>query len=75
MGKTTGFLELDRQDRSYRDPKTRVSDYQEFALPLGESALRQQGKLVGVLVRPRLYLGFSAVRFVGIVHEWRAWAE
>ena len=42
MGKTTGFLELDRQDRSYRDPKTRVSDYQEFALPLGESALRQQ---------------------------------
>ena len=42
MGKTTGFLELDRQDRGYRDPQTRLADYREFALPMGETALRQQ---------------------------------
>ncbi len=42
MGKDTGFLELDRIDRSYADPKTRLKNYKEFTIPLAEPALRAQ---------------------------------
>ena len=42
MGKNTGFLELDRQDRSYADPKERLSHYREFIIPPAEPALRAQ---------------------------------
>ena len=33
MGKETGFLELDRQDRTYADPKERLTRYKEFVIP------------------------------------------
>ena len=42
MGKDTGFLELDRQDRSYADPKERLTHYREFVLPPEEPKLRAQ---------------------------------
>jgi glutamate synthase (NADPH/NADH) small chain len=42
MGKETGFLELDRADRTYRDPAERVKNYQEFTVPLPEDKLRAQ---------------------------------
>ncbi|MXO91578.1 glutamate synthase subunit beta [Pontixanthobacter aquaemixtae] len=42
MGKTTGFLELDRRDRDYLDPSDRVQNYKEFVVPHEESALRDQ---------------------------------
>ena len=42
MGKETGFLELDRHDRSYADPKERLQHYKEFALPLPEPELKGQ---------------------------------
>ena len=42
MGKETGFLELDRQDRSYADPKERLHHYKEFVIPHAESALKAQ---------------------------------
>lgn len=42
MGKETGFLEVDRQDRSYDDPKERVKHYKEFVIPHAEPALREQ---------------------------------
>ncbi|MDE1916282.1 MAG: glutamate synthase subunit beta [Sphingomonadales bacterium] len=42
MGKETGFLELDRQDRSYADPKERVGHYKEFVIPHAEGALQAQ---------------------------------
>ena len=42
MGKETGFLEFERQDRSYADPKERVKHYKEFVIPLTEPALRTQ---------------------------------
>ena len=42
MGKDTGFLELDRIDRSYADPKARLRNYKEFTIPLAEPALRAQ---------------------------------
>jgi glutamate synthase (NADPH) small chain len=42
MGKETGFLELDRQDRTYADPKERLGHYKEFVIPLPEPALRAQ---------------------------------
>ena len=42
MGKDTGFLELDRQDRSYADPKERLHHYKEFVIPHAEPALKAQ---------------------------------
>jgi glutamate synthase (NADPH/NADH) small chain len=42
MGKETGFLELERQDRKYADPKERLSHYREFVIPHDEPALRAQ---------------------------------
>ena len=42
MGKETGFLELDRQDRTYADPKERLKHYKEFVIPHAEPALKAQ---------------------------------
>ncbi len=42
MGKETGFLELDRQDRSYEDPKKRLKDYKEFVIQPSEEQLKGQ---------------------------------
>ena len=42
MGKDTGFLELDRLDRSYDDPGERLKHYKEFTIPPAETALRAQ---------------------------------
>ena len=42
MGKETGFLELDRQDRTYADAKGRLGHYKEFIVPLAPDALRGQ---------------------------------
>ena len=42
MGKETGFLELDRQDRTYADPQERVHHYHEFVIPPEQGALQAQ---------------------------------
>ena len=42
MGKETGFLEFERKDRTYADPKARLRHYKEFTLPQPESDLKQQ---------------------------------
>ena len=42
MGKDTGFLELDRADRTYADPKERLKHYKEFTIPPAEPALKAQ---------------------------------
>jgi glutamate synthase (NADPH/NADH) small chain len=42
MGKETGFLELDRKDRGYADPKDRLKHYKEFVVPHGEGELKSQ---------------------------------
>ena len=42
MGKETGFLELDRKDRSYTAPQERLKHYKEFVVPLPEGDLRAQ---------------------------------
>ena len=34
MGKITGFLEIERQDRGYEKPEQRVHNYREFVHPL-----------------------------------------
>jgi glutamate synthase (NADPH/NADH) small chain len=43
MGKTTGFKEIARSDRTYAPVSDRVRHYKEFVLPLSESETRQQG--------------------------------
>ena len=42
MGKVTGFLELDRQDRKYRPAADRIRNYKEFVIPLPEQTLKDQ---------------------------------
>ncbi len=42
MGKETGFLELDRKDRTYADPKDRLKHYKEFVVPHAEGELKGQ---------------------------------
>ena len=42
MGKETGFLEYERKDRGYADPRERVRHYKEFVVPHPEPDLRLQ---------------------------------
>ncbi len=42
MGKVTGFLELDRQDRKYRPAADRIRNFKEFLVPLPEQVLKDQ---------------------------------
>ncbi len=42
MGKPTGFLELDREDRKYKPVEERVKHYHEFVVPLPEGDLKKQ---------------------------------
>ncbi len=43
MGKTTGFLEHERHDRTYAPVAERLQNYKEFVVPLTEDELRTQG--------------------------------
>jgi glutamate synthase (NADPH/NADH) small chain len=42
MGKVTGFLEIDRQDRRYKPAGDRIRHFKEFMIPLSEEATRSQ---------------------------------
>jgi glutamate synthase (NADPH/NADH) small chain len=42
MGKVTGFLEIDRQDRKYAPASDRIRHYREFVLPLSEETTKDQ---------------------------------
>ena len=42
MGKITGFLEIERNDRDYAPVAERIKHYHEFVIPLGEAELRDQ---------------------------------
>ena len=44
MGKVTGFLELDRQDRKYRPAADRVRNFKEFFIELPEQTLQAQAR-------------------------------
>ena len=42
MGKITGFLEIERQDRSSEKPELRVHNYREFVHPLPAAEVGKQ---------------------------------
>jgi glutamate synthase (NADPH) small chain len=42
MGKVTGFLEIDRQERKYAPAADRIRHYREFVIPLSQEATRNQ---------------------------------
>ena len=42
MGKVTGFLEIDRQERKYAPAADRIRHYNEFVIPLSEEGTRNQ---------------------------------
>ena len=43
MGKTTGFLEFDREIEQYDSVENRIKNYKEFTQPMTEPALKNQG--------------------------------
>ena len=43
MGKPTGFMEIERQERKYQDIQGRITHFNEFVIELGENELRRQG--------------------------------
>ena len=42
MGKPTGFLEIERQDRGYEPPQDRLRNWKEFVHPLPQESLNKQ---------------------------------
>ncbi len=42
MGKVTGFLEIDRQERRYKPAADRIRHFKEFMIPLSEEATKDQ---------------------------------
>ena len=42
MGKITGFLEIERQDRGYEKPEARIHNYKEFVHPLPNAEVGKQ---------------------------------
>ncbi|QCI93604.1 glutamate synthase subunit beta [Novosphingobium sp. EMRT-2] len=42
MGKATGFLEVDRKDRTYDSPAERLKHYREFVIPHDAAGLQMQ---------------------------------
>jgi glutamate synthase (NADPH) small chain len=42
MGKTTGFLEIERKDRGYEKPAERLQNWREFVKPLGTTEIKDQ---------------------------------
>ena len=44
MGKPTGFLELDRADRTYKPVDERVKHWKEFVVPLTEKRRQDTGR-------------------------------
>ena len=44
MGKVTGFLEIERQDRGYEKPEMRVHNYKEFVHPLSYGEVGEAGR-------------------------------
>ena len=42
MGKITGFLEIDKDDRDYLPIADRLKTYSEFVLPLGDKGTKAQ---------------------------------
>ena len=42
MGKSTGFLEIDRQDRGYLPAEERIQNFREFVVPLSDTTLKEQ---------------------------------
>ena len=43
MGKPTGFVEIKRQNRTYRPVTDRIRHFEEFVIPLEEDELKKQG--------------------------------
>lgn len=42
MGKVTGFIEIDRQDRTYKPAGDRIRNFNEFVIPLEEREVERQ---------------------------------
>ena len=43
MGNPTGFLEIDKKERNYEDPKDRLKHFKEFVVPLTNEEVSKQG--------------------------------
>ena len=55
MGKITGFLDYEREDRDYEPVAERVRHWREFVLPLPEAGIHQSGRALHELRRALLH--------------------
>ena len=58
MGKATGFMDYDRQDKPAEDPKERIKHFKEFHTPLS----KEEQELQGADVWRAVYRSASPVR-------------
>ncbi len=64
MGKTTGFIDIQRKDRSYEPVSKRIKHYREFALPLNNLEISKDMKNLAIKAKdgklsPEEYIGGS----------------
>ena len=52
MGKITGFLEIDREDRAYEPASDRIRHYREFVIPPGEPRSRARPPAAWIAASP-----------------------
>ena len=57
MGKITGFLEIDRQDRTYEPAADRVRHFREFIVPVERGRIGQAGRPLHGLRHPYRHPG------------------
>ena len=52
MGKITGFLEIDRQDRTYEPAADRIRHYREFLVPISDAEVASKRPAAWIAASP-----------------------
>ena len=52
MGKITGFLEIDRQDRTYEPAADRIRHFREFVVPVSEAEIASRRPAAWIAASP-----------------------
>lgn len=76
MGKATGFIDYKREEANERDPKTRTRDWNEYAAPFSDAALKTQGARCMDCGTPFCHIGMeiggatSGCPIYNLIPEW-----
>jgi len=76
MGKTTGFMEYEREEAVDRDPKERVKDWKEYSAPFTDEVMKRQGARCMDCSTPFCHIGMdiggatSGCPVYNLIPEW-----